>query len=60
MVRLLPVLALLAPATAQAAAHSGIVTARTGPEPSDIALFVVAAIGVWAIRRAMRRRFTKD
>ena len=38
------------------AAHSGIVKIRTGPEPSDIALFLMAAAGVWLARRAMIRR----
>ncbi|MDR6848523.1 hypothetical protein [Sphingomonas sp. BE137] len=32
---------------------------RTGPELSDIALFVVAAIGVFVVRRALRKRFMK-
>jgi hypothetical protein len=41
------------------AAHSGVAKLRTGPEPSDIALFVVAAIGVWLARRAMLRRAAK-
>ena len=41
------------------AAHSGVAKARTGPEPSDIALFVMAAIGVWLARRAMIRRAEK-
>ncbi|USU05068.1 hypothetical protein NF699_18895 [Sphingomonadaceae bacterium OTU29LAMAA1] len=40
-----------------AGGHSGIVHRKTGPEWSDIALFVVAAFGVWLVRRAMRRRF---
>ncbi len=40
-----------------AGGHSGTVHRKTGPEWSDIALFVVAAIGVWLVRRAMRRRF---
>ena len=54
-------LALLAgPALASdPAAHSGVARARTGPEPSDIALFVMAAIGVWLARRAMIRRAAK-
>jgi len=39
--------------------HSGIVHPRTGPELSDIALFVVAAVGVWLVRRALRTRFAK-
>lgn len=42
-----------------AGGHSGIVHRRTGPEWSDLALFVVAAIGVWLVRRALRRRFIK-
>jgi hypothetical protein len=42
-----------------AGGHSGVVHRKTGPELSDIALFVVAAIGVWLVRRAMRRRFAK-
>lgn len=40
-----------------AGGHSGIVHRKTGPEWSDVALFVVAAIGVWLVRRALRRRF---
>lgn len=39
------------------AAHSGVPKVRTGPEASDVALFVVAALGVWLVRRAMRSRF---
>ncbi len=42
-----------------AGGHSGVVHRKTGPEVSDIALFVVAAIGVWLVRRAMRRRFAQ-
>ena len=42
-----------------AGGHSGIVHRRTGPEWSDVALFVVAALGVWLVRRAMRRRFAR-
>jgi hypothetical protein len=41
------------------AAHSGTPTPRTAPELSDIALFVMAAAGVWFVRRALRRRFAK-
>ena len=41
------------------AAHSGVAKIRTGPELSDIALFVMAAIGVWLARRAMLRRARK-
>lgn len=43
-----------------AGGHSGIVHRRTGPEWSDIALFGVAALGVWLVRRAMRRRFARQ
>ncbi len=39
--------------------HSGVVHPRTGPALSDIALFVVAAVGVWLVRRALRKRFAK-
>ena len=42
-----------------ALAHSGVPKIRTGPEPSDIALFVLAALGVFVVRRALRARFTK-
>ncbi len=40
-----------------AGGHSGTVHRKIGPELSDLALFVVAALGVWLVRRAMRRRF---
>lgn len=40
-------------------AHSGVAHPRTAPELSDIALFVMAAAGVWFVRRALRRRFAK-
>lgn len=56
----LPLLALLPTAAAATGAHSGVVDVRTGPEPSDIALFVCAAAGVWLVRRAMRKRFRRD
>jgi hypothetical protein len=41
------------------AAHSGVAKIRSGPAASDIALFVMAAIGVWLARRAMIRRAEK-
>jgi hypothetical protein len=41
------------------AAHTGVPVERTGPAASDIALFVMAAIGVFLVRRALRKRFTK-
>lgn len=57
---LLALLALATPAYAQDNGHTGTATARTGPELSDIALFVVAATGVWFTRRALRARPRKD
>ena len=54
--RFLIALLLAAPAFA---AHTGVPKIRTGPELSDIALFVLAALGVWLVRRAMRARFAK-
>lgn len=53
------VTALLIATPALAAPHSGVVKVRTGPELSDIVLFVVAALGVWLVRRALRARFAK-
>lgn len=55
--RFLPALLLVLLSTPAFAAHSGVVTPRTGPELSDIALFVMAAVGVWLVRRALRARF---
>lgn len=40
--------------------HSGVATPRTAPELSDLALFAMAAGGVWFTRRALRRRARKD
>lgn len=42
---------------AVASGHSGVVHPRTAPELSDVALFVMAAAGVYLVRRALRRRF---
>jgi len=56
---LLPLLLLATPALA-AAPHSGVVKQRTAPELSDVALFVMAAAGVFLARRAMLRRFDKS
>ena len=50
---LLPFLLLATPALAEAQGER-----RTAPEPSDVALFVVAAGAVWLTRRALRRRVT--
>ncbi|MDB5706901.1 MAG: hypothetical protein JWN66_4017 [Sphingomonas bacterium] len=56
---LLPALLLAAPALAVTPAHTGVPKVRTGPELSDIALFAMAAGGVYLVRRAMRARFAK-
>jgi hypothetical protein len=58
MIRALPFL-LVAASPALAAAHSGVAGSRSMPELSDIALFVVAALGVWFVRRALRARFRR-
>ena len=67
MRRALPLLLLplLLPTAAPALAdgpppHSGLVRARSMPELSDVALFGLAALGVWAARRAMRARFRRQ
>ena len=52
----LPLLLLATPALA-APPHSGVIRTRSMPELSDIALFVMAAGGVWLARRALRKRF---
>lgn len=41
-------------------AHSGVIAPRTGPELSDVALAVFAALALRFVRRAMRARFRKD
>ncbi|WP_168377359.1 hypothetical protein [Sphingomonas sp. Leaf343] len=45
------------PSTQVPSGHTGIVHPRTGPALSDIALFACAFLGVWLVRRALRRRF---
>lgn len=40
-----------------ASGHTGTAKVRTGPELSDLALFAMAALAVWLVRRALRRRF---
>jgi membrane protein implicated in regulation of membrane protease activity len=45
--------------TAASAGTSAVSTPRTGPELSDVALFLVAAIAVWLTRRALRNRGRK-
>ena len=52
----LPLLLIATPAFADAA---GTPHQRTSPEWSDIALFVMAVVGVWFVRRALRKRFAK-
>ena len=52
-------LLIAAPAFAVTPAHTGVPKIRTGPELSDIALFVMAALGLWLVRRATRARFAK-
>jgi len=47
------------PSFAMAPVHTGIAKIRTGPELSDIALFVMACVGVWLARRALRARFAR-
>jgi hypothetical protein len=58
MIRSALLLATLA-TPAFAGAHSGIAGSRSMPELSDIALFAVAAFGVWFVRRALRARFRR-
>ncbi len=57
--RFLFALLIATPAWAVTPAHTGVPKVRTGPELSDIALFAMAVIGVWLVRRAMRARFAK-
>ena len=45
---------------AVASGHSGVVAPRSGFALSDVALFVMAAGGVWLVRRRLRKRFRKD
>jgi hypothetical protein len=58
-VPLLLLLLLALPAFAEDNGHSGVAGVRTGPELSDLALFVVAALAVWFTRRQLRRRHAK-
>ena len=57
--RTLFLLLILVVPSAVFAAHTGVPKIRTGPELSDIALFVLACIGVFLVRRALRTRFAK-
>jgi hypothetical protein len=45
---------------AAVAPHSGVVKPRTGPEPSDVALVVMAAGGLWFAQARLRARKRKD
>lgn len=56
VMRWLPLALLLAAPALAEGGHDGVVRPRTGPELSDVALFVVAAAIVWFTRRALRRR----
>lgn len=49
----------LLPLLAAASGHDGVVHPRTAPEPSDIALFILAVLAVWLTRRALRRRLQR-
>ena len=60
MMRLALPLWLLATPAFGAPPHSGVIHARSMPELSDIALFVMAVAGVWLVRRALRRRFARS
>ncbi|UVO51539.1 hypothetical protein M0208_13890 [Sphingomonas sp. SUN019] len=56
----LPLLLLLASPSLLANGHTGTATPRTAPELSDLALFAMAAAGIWFTRRALRNRARKD
>jgi hypothetical protein len=56
----LSLLLLATPALASVPPHSGVIHTRSMPELSDIALFAMAAAGVWLARRALRKRFAKQ
>ncbi len=56
----MPLLFLLATPAFADDGHSGVAGVRTSPELSDVALFVMAVVAVWLVRRALRRRFRKD
>jgi hypothetical protein len=59
MLRFALLLFLAAPAFADEPPHTGVAGKRTMPEFSDIALFAVAAGGIWFVRSRMRARFRK-
>lgn len=47
------------PALAEDNGHSGVAGVRTGPELSDLALFAMAVLAVWFVRRRLRARFKR-
>ncbi|QQV76894.1 hypothetical protein H5J25_16120 [Sphingomonas aliaeris] len=55
--RTLLFLLFILPTALVAQPHSGVIHSRSMPELSDIALFGMAVLGVWIVRRAMRARF---
>ena len=55
-----PLLLLASPAFAAVPPHSGVIHTRSMPELSDIALFVMAAGGIWLVRHLLRKRFAKQ
>lgn len=59
MLRFAFLLLIAAPALADEPAHTGVAGKRSMPELSDLALFAVAAGGVWFVRGRMRARFRK-
>ena len=40
--------------------HTGTVHHRYHPELSDLAVFLIAVLAIWFVRRALRRRFDRD
>lgn len=58
--RLLSPLLLLLAAPALASPHSGVAKERTGPALSDLALFAMAAGGIWFAQRRLKSRNRKD
>lgn len=59
MLRVVLFLMIAAPALAEEPAHTGTPGSRSMPELSDVALFAVAAGGLWFVRSRMRARFRK-
>jgi len=60
MIRFALLLMIATPAlAADEPAHTGVAGSRSMPELSDLALFGIAAAGVWFVRSRMRARFRK-